>query len=48
MSCMLACSLVNEGVENPSLSRIQVIQNHSISLRRSACFLLMSSISFFI
>ena len=27
MSCMLACSLVNEGVENPSLSRIQVIQN---------------------
>jgi len=27
MSCMLACSLVNEGVENPSLSRIQIIQN---------------------
>ena len=27
MSCMLACSLVHEGVENPSLSRIQVIQN---------------------
>jgi Fe-S-cluster-containing hydrogenase component 2 len=27
MSCMLACSLVNEGVENLSLSRIQVIQN---------------------
>ena len=27
MSCMLACSLVHEGVENLSLSRIQVIQN---------------------
>jgi protein NrfC len=27
MSCMLACSLVNEGVESLSLSRIQVIQN---------------------
>jgi protein NrfC len=27
ISCMLACSLVNEGVENLSLSRIQVIQN---------------------
>jgi protein NrfC len=27
MSCMLACSLVNEGVENLSLSRIQIIQN---------------------
>jgi protein NrfC len=26
-SCMLACSLVHEGVENPSLSRIQVLQN---------------------
>ncbi|MCP4628395.1 MAG: 4Fe-4S dicluster domain-containing protein [bacterium] len=26
-SCMLACTLVHEGVENPSLSRIQVIQN---------------------
>ena len=26
LSCMLACSLVNEGVENLSLSRIQVIQ----------------------
>ncbi len=26
-SCMLACSLVNEGVENLSLSRIQVVQN---------------------
>ncbi len=26
-SCMLACSLVHEGVENLSLSRIQVIQN---------------------
>ena len=27
VSCMLACSLVNEGVENLSLSRIQVMQN---------------------
>ena len=27
VSCMLACSLVHEGVENLSLSRIQVIQN---------------------
>lgn len=27
MSCMLACSLVHHGVENPSLSRIQVLQN---------------------
>jgi len=27
MSCMLACSLVHEGVESLSLSRIQVIQN---------------------
>jgi len=27
ISCMLACSLVHEGVENPSLSRIQVLQN---------------------
>jgi protein NrfC len=27
MSCMLACTLVHEGVENPSLSRIQIIQN---------------------
>ena len=27
ISCMLACSLVHEGKENPSLSRIQVIQN---------------------
>lgn len=27
LSCMLACSLVNEGVENLSLSRIQIIQN---------------------
>jgi protein NrfC len=26
-SCMLACSLVHEGVESQSLSRIQVIQN---------------------
>lgn len=27
VSCMLACSLVHEGVENLSLSRIQIIQN---------------------
>lgn len=27
ISCMLACTLVHEGVENPSLSRIQIIQN---------------------
>lgn len=27
VSCMLACSLVHEGVENLTLSRIQVIQN---------------------
>ena len=27
VSCMLACSLVHEGVEAPSLSRIQIIQN---------------------
>lgn len=27
MSCMLACSLVHHGVENLSLSRIQVLQN---------------------
>jgi protein NrfC len=27
VSCMLACSLVNEGVESLSLARIQVIQN---------------------
>ncbi|MCP4755604.1 MAG: 4Fe-4S dicluster domain-containing protein [Proteobacteria bacterium] len=27
VSCMLACSLVHEGVESQSLSRIQVIQN---------------------
>lgn len=27
MTCMLACSLVHEGKENLSLSRIQVIQN---------------------
>jgi protein NrfC len=27
VSCMLACSLVHEGVENLSLSRIQVMQN---------------------
>ena len=26
-SCMLACTLVHEGLENPSLSRIQIIQN---------------------
>ena len=27
LSCMLACSLAHEGVENLSLSRIQVLQN---------------------
>jgi protein NrfC len=27
LSCMLACSLVNEGIESLSLSRIQVLQN---------------------
>ncbi|MBW1943754.1 MAG: 4Fe-4S dicluster domain-containing protein [Deltaproteobacteria bacterium] len=27
VTCMLACSLVHEGVENQSLARIQVIQN---------------------
>ncbi len=27
MTCMLACSLVHEGKENPLLSRIQVVQN---------------------
>ncbi|MDP7130982.1 MAG: 4Fe-4S dicluster domain-containing protein [Planctomycetota bacterium] len=27
VSCMLSCSLINEGVENLSLSRIQIIQN---------------------
>jgi len=27
LSCMLACSLVHEGEENLSLSRIQIIQN---------------------
>jgi ferredoxin len=27
VSCMLACSLVHEGVENLSLARIQVLQN---------------------
>ena len=27
ISCMLACSLVHEGVESQSLSRIQIIQN---------------------
>ena len=26
-SCMLACTLVHEGVQNPSLARIQIIQN---------------------
>ena len=26
MSCMLACSLVHEGKENPSLARIQVLK----------------------
>jgi protein NrfC len=27
LSCMLACSLVHEGIENLSLSRIQILQN---------------------
>ena len=27
LTCMLACSLVHEGEENPSLSRIQVVQD---------------------
>jgi len=27
ISCMLACSLIHEGVESPSLSRIQIIQD---------------------
>ena len=27
ISCMLACTLVHEGAENPSLSRIQIMQN---------------------
>ena len=27
LSCMLACSLVHEGTENLSLSRIQILQN---------------------
>jgi protein NrfC len=27
VSCMLACSLVNDGVENLSLARIQILQN---------------------
>ena len=27
MSCMLACSFVHHGVENPSLSRIQILQD---------------------
>jgi len=27
IACMLACSLVHEGVFNPSLSRIQIVQN---------------------
>jgi protein NrfC len=27
ISCVLACSLVHEGLENPSLSRIQILQN---------------------
>jgi protein NrfC len=27
LSCMLACSLIHEGVESPSLSRIRVMQN---------------------
>ncbi|MBC8183329.1 4Fe-4S dicluster domain-containing protein [candidate division KSB1 bacterium] len=31
VSCMLACSLIHEGVESLSLSRIQVIQNSFVS-----------------
>jgi protein NrfC len=27
LSCMLACSLIHEGVESPSLSRIRIMQN---------------------
>lgn len=27
ISCMLACSLVHEGLQNPTLSRIQILQN---------------------
>ena len=27
ITCMLACSLVHEGVQNPSLSRIQILQD---------------------
>jgi len=27
ISCMLACSLIHEGLQNPSLSRIQILQN---------------------
>jgi protein NrfC len=27
LSCMLACSLIHEGVESPSLARIQIVQN---------------------
>jgi protein NrfC len=31
LSCMLACSLIHEGVESPSLSRIQIMQNSFVS-----------------
>ncbi len=40
MSCMLACSLVHEGVSNLSLARIQIIQNpfesfpHDVSIEQ--------------
>jgi len=27
LSCMLACSLVHEGKENPSFARIRILQN---------------------
>ncbi|MDP6636785.1 MAG: 4Fe-4S dicluster domain-containing protein [Phycisphaerae bacterium] len=31
VSCMLACSLIHEGVENQSLSRIQILQNSFVA-----------------
>lgn len=31
ITCMLSCSLVHEGVANPSLSRIQIMQNPDLS-----------------
>jgi protein NrfC len=31
LSCMLACSLIHEGVESPSLSRIQIMQDSFVS-----------------